>query len=447
MSKIGLIIKREYTTRVRKKSFIVMTLLTPLLFSLIILIPTALANTENQNHKVVVVDETHSFCGSLTNSATVNYDFGYCNFKIDEVRKIFMDSAKVTVMYVPPFQNVQQITLYSKADPGDVVISAIQFQMNNILERSKMKAENLDQTLIDKVKTSIDVKNVVNNEVTNSKYNLVLAFGCAILIYFFIFLYSVQVMRGVMEEKINRIVEVIISSVKPFQLMMGKVIGVGLVGLTQFVLWIVLAFGAYSVASQYVQKQAVNPNNFAQEQTMKKGTPQDETAANMQAMQSPMARNQEMVTAFNSVDTNLRNTNWGLIIVCFLFYFLGGYLLYSALFAAVGSAVDQETDTQQFMLPVTAPLILSYIVMINIVRDPHSTLAFWFSVIPLTSPISMMARIPFGVPWWQVAISMASLIGGIFFAVWFAGRIYRVGLLMYGKKVTYKELGKWLFYK
>lgn len=446
MSKIGLIIKREYTTRVRKKSFIVMTLLTPLLTSLVFLIPTVLANTESQNHKVVVVDESQSFCGKLVNSATVKYDFGYCNFHIDEVRKIFMDSSKVTVMYIPASENLAQITLYSKADPGDIVISAIQFQMNNIIERSKMKAENLDQTLIDKVKTSIAVKNVVNNQVTNSTYNLVLGFACAILIYFFIFLYSVQVMRGVMEEKINRIVEVIISSVKPFQLMMGKVVGVGLVGLTQFALWIVLGFGAYSVASQYVQKQAVNPDNFRQEQTIKKGTPESASAA-MVNMNNPMGRNQEMVSAFNSIDDNLRNTNWGLILVCFLFYFLGGYLLYSALFAAVGSAVDQETDTQQFMLPITAPLILSYIVMINIIRDPHSSMAFWFSIIPLTSPISMMARIPFGVPIWQVGLSMALLIAGIFGTVWLAGRIYRVGLLMYGKKITYKELGKWLFYK
>ncbi len=448
MSKIGLIIKREYTTRVRKKSFIVMTLLTPILSSLVILIPTVLANSENQNHKVVVVDATHSFCGQLTNTSTVNYDYGYCNFKIDQVRKIFIDSSKVTVMYIPPSEQLAQIELYSKADPGDIVISAIQFQMNNIIERAKMKAENLDQSMIDKVKTSIGVKNVVNNEVANSTYNLALGFGCAILIYFFIFLYSVQVMRGVMEEKINRIVEVIISSVKPFQLMMGKVIGVGLVGLTQFVAWTVLAFCAYTFAAQYVQKQAVNPDNYKQEQTMKKGVPgQDGSMSSTTAMASPTARNQAMVSAFTSIDDNLRNTNWTLIIICFLFYFLCGYLLYSALFAAIGSAVDQETDTQQFMLPVTAPLILSYIVMINIIRDPHSTMAFWFSIIPLTSPISMMARIPFGVPVWQVALSMGLLIAGIFGTIWLAGRIYRVGLLMYGKKVTYKELGKWLFYK
>jgi ABC-2 type transport system permease protein len=443
MSKIGLIIKREYTTRIRKKSFIVMTLLAPIIMAIVVAIPTALDNSKNTHRHVVVVDATHSFCGILTNSSTVSYDYTYCNFNKDGVRKMFMDSSAVTVMYIPPSQQVSQIELYSKVDPGDEVISAIQFQMNNIVERAKMKAENLDQSMIDAVKTSIGVKNVVNNAITNTGYNLALAFACSILIYFFIFLYSVQVMRGVMEEKISRIVEIIISSVRPFQLMMGKVIGVGLIGLTQFVAWIVLGYCAITVESRLAQTQAVNPDNYTQAQTVKKGMPvQEDAARNM-----PMSKNAAVATAIMSISDNLANTNWTLVICCFLFYFLGGYLLYSSLFAAIGSAVDQETDTQQFMLPVTAPLILSYLVMFNIVRDPHSQMAFWFSIFPLTSPIAMMARIPFGISIWELMLSMGLLIAGIFFTIWLAGRIYRVGLLMYGKKVTYKEIGKWLFYK
>jgi ABC-2 type transport system permease protein len=354
-----------------------------------------------------------------------------------------MDSSLVTVMYIPPSQQVSQIELYSKIDPGDEVISAIQFQMNNIVERAKMKAENLDQSMIDAVKTSIGVKNVVNNAITNTGYNLALALACSILIYFFIFLYSVQVMRGVMEEKISRIVEIIISSVRPFQLMMGKVIGVGLIGLTQFVAWIILGYCAITIESRFAQTQAVNPDNYTQAQTLKKGMPVQEDAARTM----PMSKNAAVATAIMSVSDNLANTNWTLVLCCFLFYFLGGYLLYSSLFAAIGSAVDQETDTQQFMLPVTAPLILSYLVMFNIVRDPHSQMAFWFSIFPLTSPIAMMARIPFGISVWELMLSMGLLIAGIFFTVWLAGRIYRVGLLMYGKKVNYKEIGKWLFYK
>ncbi len=445
MSKIGLIIKREYLSRVKKKSFIVMTLLTPILGALIVLIPTALSNSKNQNHHVVVVDETKSFCAVLTSTPTVNYDFGYCNFNKDQVLKIFADSAKVTVMYIPPTQDVKQIELHSKADPGEEVISDIEVQMNSIIMSGKMKALNLDQNMIKQINTTIGVLNVVDNKTTNSDYNLGLAFCCSILIYFFIFLYSVQVMRGVMEEKVSRIVEVIISSVKPFQLMMGKVIGVGLVGLTQFVAWLILGYFAFSIESKYAQSQITNPANYNAQQTMKTGMPtQDANTAQMSQVTAPKSA---FVTGFMGIYKNLSDTNWLLILPCFLFYFLAGYVLYSALFAAIGSAVDQETDSQQFMLPVTAPLILSYLVMFNIVRDPHSSMAFWFSIFPLTSPIAMMARIPFGISVWELALSMILLIASILGTVWLAGRIYRVGLLMYGKKVTYKELGKWLFYK
>jgi len=306
-----------------------------------------------------------------------------------------------------------------------------------------MKAENLDQSTIDKVKSNIKVKDIVNNKVTNTDYNAGLGYACSLLIYMFIFLYSVQVMRGVMEEKINRIVEVIISSVRPFQLMMGKVIGVGLVGLTQFLIWIILGFGVYHTSSAYFQSQEINPKNAAITQTYKTGMPVQNDNLNA----AGKIQKKDLSGAFDSLDNMLRSTDWILVIGGFLFYFLGGYVLYSALFAAVGSAVDQETETQQFMLPVTAPLILSIVVMGSIITNPHSSLAVWFSIIPFTSPIAMMARIPFGIPMWQLGLSMVLLIASIFGTVWLAGRIYRVGLLMYGKKVTYKELGKWLFYK
>jgi len=250
-------------------------------------------------------------------------------------------------------------------------------------------------------------------------------------------------MRGVMEEKINRIVEVIISSVRPFQLMMGKVIGVGLVGLTQFLIWVILGFGVYQAGSSYFQGQMINPQNATTSQTYKTGMPvQNDKVATPQNVPG-----KDPLAAFGGLDNMLRATNWVLVIGGFLFYFLGGYVLYSALFAAVGSAVDQETETQQFMLPVTAPLILSIIVMQSIITNPHSSVAICFSIIPFTSPIAMMARIPFGIPVWQLVLSMTILVASIFGTVWLAGRIYRVGLLMYGKKITYKELGKWLFYK
>lgn len=443
MSKISLIIQREYTTRVRKKSFLVISILGPILFAGLIFIPALLDSTKNENQRVVVVDETKSLCGILESNATVHYDYGYCNIDVAAVKKIFADSAHVSVLYIPKTEQIIQVQLYSKDDPGIDVVSAIEYQLNNILERAKMKENNLDQKTIDAVKSNVQVQDIVNNQETNAGYNMALGYAASFLIYLFIFMYSVQVMRGVMEEKINRIVEVIISSVRPFQLMMGKVIGVGLVGFTQFLIWVILGFGVYYSGSSYFQSQEINPKNAQVEQTYKKGMPVQNDNSNASAK----IEKKDIAGAFDSVDNMLRSTNWILIIGGFLFYFLGGYILYSALFAAIGSAIDQETETQQFMLPVTAPLILSIVVMGSIITNPHSGVAVWFSIIPFTSPIAMMARLPFGIPIWQLIVSMILLVASIFGTVWLAGRIYRIGLLMYGKKVTYKELGKWLFYK
>jgi ABC-2 type transport system permease protein len=445
MSKIGLIIKREYSTRVRKKSFLVLTLIGPLLFAGLIFAPMIIANSSKTARRVVVVDATHSFCGIIPNTESANYDYGYCNFNIDQVRNIFMDSSDVSVLFIPTkVEQDNKVMLYSKTDPDMAVISGIELSMNGILEKSKMKAQNLDPTVIEAVKTSIDVQNTVNNKVTDSVYNFILGYASSFLIYMFIFLYSMQVMRGVMEEKISRIVEIIISSVKPFELMMGKVIGVCLVGLTQFLIWVIISVTVVSVGSGFIQKQQINPNNARVEQTMKQGATQQEK----QIMQSIKNNSKsDAISKGASIIENLDRTNWPLVIGCFIFYFLCGYLLYSSLFAAIGSAVDAETETQQFILPVTAPLILSLIIMQSIIQDPQSSLAVWFSIIPFTSPIAMMARIPFGLPVWQLLLSMALLIITIFGTIWLASRIYRIGLLMYGKKVSYKELGKWLFYK
>ncbi|HTA81873.1 MAG TPA: ABC transporter permease [Bacteroidia bacterium] len=449
MSKIGLIIKREYTTRVRKKSFLVMTILGPLLFSALIFAPIILANTKSEKHKVVVVDGSQLFCGdnSFKNSKNIQYDFSYCGADSIAVKNTYKDSEHVSVLIIP--SNIirgNEAFLHSKVDPGDDVTSDIENQMGSAITRSKLHTQNLPDNLIEQVQTTIKVSNSVNNEHSNTDINMVLGYVASFLIYMFIFIYSVQVMRGVMEEKVSRIVEVIISSVKPFQLMMGKVIGVGLIGFTQFIIWIVMSFTVFTIGSNYLQGQLATPNgsNSSIEQTMKKGMPQQQA---VQMMTHVNATQSKAANKLNEIDDDLRSINWPLVVGMFIFYFLGGYLLYSSLFAAIGSAVDQETDTQQFMLPVTAPLILSIVIMQNIIRDPHSSLAFWFSIIPFTSPIAMMARIPFGINPWELFLSMGLLIASIFGTIWLAGRIYRVGLLMYGKKVTYKELGKWLFYK
>ena len=236
-------------------------------------------------------------------------------------------------------------------------------------------------------------------------------------------------MRGVIEEKTNRIIEVLISSVKPFELMMGKIIGIAFVGLTQFLLWIILSFAITNFASNYLENSKLDTKNIAHQ------------------LEDKSINHVDNSKVTETIQQNLAAINFPLILSCFIFYFLGGYLFYSSLFAAVGSAVDNETDTQQFILPITIPLIFAFIVAQSVIGDPNSQLAYWCSFIPFTSPIVMMVRISFGVPWYELAISMILLIAGFILSTYLAGRIYRVGILMYGKKPTYKEIRKWIFYK
>ena len=261
---------------------------------------------------------------------------------------------------------------------------------------------------------------------------------CAFLIYISVFVYGTQVMRGVTEEKTSRIVEVIISSVKPYQLMMGKIIGVALVGLTQFILWILLTI-LLTTAAGYAFKDKIGDNPQAKMEEVQKKMPSSAmgTATASAGAENPVT---QVLSAVSSL-------NIPYIIACFLFFYLGGYLFYSALFGAVGAAVDNDADTQQFMLPITMPIVFSFIFAQMALRDPDGSLAFWTSIIPFTSPIVMMVRIPFGVPAWELALSMVLLVLGFMGTIWLASRIYRVGILMYGKKVSYKELGKWIFYK
>ena len=304
--------------------------------------------------------------------------------------------------------------------------------MERDLQRMKLEAKGIDLDVIESAKTYISLSTLIlgedgTEEEGNAERSMGLGFIGGILIYMFIFLYGVQVLRGVIEEKTSRIVEVIISSVKPVQLMMGKIVGIAAVGLTQFVLWVVFTLILVSVAQGLFLPDNLDPEMIAQ------GSP---------AMQ--MSDSEEL--AMGMMDT-IANINFPLIIGMFLFYFMGGYLLYASLFASVGAAVDSEADTQQFMMPITIPLILSFVVGSSIIENPDGAVAFWFSMIPLTSPVVMMIRIPFGVPVHELIMSMSFLILGFLGTNWLAARIYRVGILMYGKKVNYAEILKWLRYK
>ena len=432
MHKIWLIVQREYLTRVRKKSFIVMTLVAPLLMAALMIVPIWLTTISDDSETIEVLDESGLFAGKFQNEGDLR--FRPITGSVEDAKKRVMETDHTALLYIPKLNldNPEGIKLFSQENTSLNTKFGLEKMLKREIEEQKFARSGVDKAVLDQIKTdvSIGTVNLSGGDEKSSNAAVTSAAGYigAILIYMFIFIYGVQIMRGVIEEKTNRIVEVVISSVKPFQLMMGKILGIAAVGLTQFLLWIMLSTAVVSLVSS---KFKVDRFSDAQiEQTMK--TTQD--AGQAKEMN-------EMLSAVN-------NLNLPLLLGAFLFYFLGGYLLYGALFGAIGSAVDNETDTQQFMFPITIPLIMSFIVAQTVImKNPDGPVAFWMSIIPFTSPISMMLRLPFGVPTWQLLLSMALLIIGFVFTVWVAGRIYRVGILMYGKKVNYRELSKWLFYK
>ncbi len=442
MNKILLILQREYITRVKKKSFILMTLLGPILMAGIAIVPILIAKySDDKINKIMVIDQRPEiFTTILPSSETVL--FINSKISLDSAKKAFDPEKFYGILYLQDdmVKNPGGAMLFTEKQANLSVTNYIENSLEKQIEQDKLKSEGIDQKTLSSIETNVNLKTLsLKGEENSAELATIVGFICGFLIYLFIFLYGVQVMRGVIEEKTNRIVEVIISSVRPFELMMGKIIGIALVGLTQFLLWIVLTLTITTIASKVI----IDPKTDAKvvAQTMKSNNLDQHALKELGA--TPKIKEDAMSKLFSQ----LSSINFPLIISCFFIYFLGGYLLYSALFAAIGAAVDNETETQQFMLPVTIPLILAFIVAQSIVQNPDSQLGFWFSIIPLTSPVVMMVRIAFGVPPWELALSIGLLIAGFIGATWLAGRIYRTGILLYGKKVNYKELAKWLFYK
>ncbi len=444
MNKIFLIIKREYLTRVKKKSFIIMTILGPLLMSGIMIVPVWMSMQKPDKQNIQVIDETYLFKGSIPEREFI--DFNYTDLTIEKARENFYNSDNDGILYIPHniLEGGKTVKIFFKKQLGIATEEYVRNAIGKIIYNAILHHNKVDMNAIKDAEENSKLRVITEkleatgmSKKTNTGLLMALGLGGGVLIYMFIFLYGVQVMRGVMEEKTSRIVEVILSSVKPFQLMMGKIIGVAFVGLTQFILWVILTLTLYSIATVTILKNIDMKQIQQQEQVIKVGADLD--YMNMKKIDKPNVVT-EVWNDFKSVDMIT-------IFFCFLFYFLAGYLMYSALFAAVGAAVDNEADTQQFMLPITIPLILSFIVAQSIMKDPESSMAFWFSIIPLTSPIVMMVRLPFGVPGWELVLSMVLLVLGFIFTTWLAARIYRTGILMYGKKITWKELGKWIFYK
>jgi ABC-2 type transport system permease protein len=444
MSKIFLIIQREYLTRVKKKSFIIMTILGPLLLAGIMIVPIWLSMQKPSQQKIQVVDDSYLFRDLIPEKEFI--DFNYPEMSLEKAQEDFYMSDFDAILYIPHniLEGGRTIKFFYKKQLGIATEQYIASTVSKMMYNVVLAKNKVDLSLIKEaeINSKFDViteklEATGKSKKTNTGLYMAIGLGAAVLIYIFIFLYGVQVMRGVMEEKTNRIVEVILSSVKPFELMMGKIVGVALVGLTQFLLWVVLTTTLYSIAGITILKDIDIKQIQQKEEVIKVGANLD--YANMKKIEQPNVVT-EIWNDFKGVDIVS-------ILFCFLFYFLAGYLMYSALFAAVGAAVDNEADTQQFMMPITIPLVFSFVIAQTVMQDPESSMAFWFSIIPLTSPIVMMVRLPFGVPAWELALSMGLLVLGFVFTTWLAARIYRTGILMYGKKVTWKELGKWLFYK
>lgn len=431
MGKIGIIIQREYFSRVKKKSFIIMTVLGPVLMAAIMIVPLWIAMQDKTVQRIQVIDDSGLFQNLLQSDEYNQFDFTPIN--IFTAKENFYSTDYNVILYIPPsiIKGNYNVQLFYKKQPGVSTEMFIRSQLEERITDMKLFANKIDVELIKKTKTKI---NLSTNKIeedgkstqTSTAVNMFIGFVGAILIYIFIFLYGVQVMRGVIEEKTNRIVEVIISSVRPFQLMMGKIVGIALVGLTQFLLWTILTFTIYTVT--YTVFLGKIDNNIEQIEKIKQS----------QLEKGPFNAPEEIKKMDSSeviqIMRGLKQIDFVALFLCFVFYFIAGYLLYGALFAAIGSAVDNEADTQQFMLPVTVPLILSFVVAQSIMQNPEGSLSFWFSVIPFTSPVVMMVRLPLGVPVWQLATSMILLAAGFIATTWLAGKIYRTGILMYGKK-------------
>ncbi len=451
MNKTILIIQREYLTKVKKKSFLIMTILGPIIFGGLIVGVTLLAASDTTHHHVLLADDL----GYLLEDEILTYQqAGVDRPRFHNTDKITFDFRKGTVdpkeelasgIYTAVVQlsavsyTDGKVEMFAEKTPSMSVQNRIARDIEDAMELYRAKKNNITIEAYKSIRQSVDI-NVIKpsagdkEDLTSVK--AMIGFAFAIVIYIFIFFYGMQVMRGVMEEKSSRIVEVIISSVKPFQLMMGKIIGIGLVGLTQFLIWVGLTaaisvFGVGAMQKQLLEKQKEQLAMI------------DSTGAIQAQNMSDDSDVGEMQTELLAV---LTEVNWADMIVSFLLFFVCGYMLYGSLFAAIGASVDNETDTQQFMMPVTLPLIFGYVVSTMMIENPESSIGHIFAIVPLTSPIVMMVKTAIGVSIGLKLLSITVLVSSIFFFVWLAGKIYRVGILMHGKKSSYKELWKWIRY-
>lgn len=438
MNKILLIIQREYITRVLKKSFWISSLLAPVLITAIYAIPIWLAMKDKEVKRVEILD----LSGLWKKSDLVDKEvaFVFTSGKEQELKMAFASKGFDAFVAIPEdvLVNPKGVHIYSAKNIGMSLKESVEKLIQNKVRQELLLKAGISSQIYESTQVDIDSKTItVSNDgketSSSSGGAMILAGIMGFVLYFTLLLYGSQVMNGVIEEKSSRIIEVIISSVKPYQLLLGKIIGVGLVGLTQFLLWIFLTIGLTQITGKFYGEKV--KNNLTQIQKVDS------------EKQSKVITKSDEGSPMSEVTKVLESTNIPMIIAAFLFYFFVGYMLYSSLFAAIGSAVESATEAQQFTFIVMIPIILSFLMAQYTIQDPDSNIAFWASMIPFTSPINMMVRLPYGVPGWELILSMTLLVLGFLGCSWVSARIYRVGILMYGKKVTWKELGKWLFYK
>lgn len=435
MNKIWIIIKREYSTRVRNKTFLLSTFLLPVAMVALIVGGTYLSLKGKDKHKIAVSDPNGFFKDVLQGEKSLTFEFP------SGVDSLNYQSKGYTDLLIVPKWDGKTAMKYDIRSPKQLGLSArgdVEDKINDAIDKMILRQNGVSTARLDSLRKAApkaEVNELTDNgeksKVTSSGLSYGIGFGSGMLIYIMMFIYGAQVMRGVMEEKTNRIAEVVVSSVKPFQLMMGKIIGIGGVGLTQFLLWLILIFGLGAIANTFISHETLQ-----QVQEMQQSTPMGGGGISKSAETS------------QNIMATLNSANWFKIIPFFLFYFLGGYLFYASLFASVGCMVNEDPqDAQSLMLPIMMPIILGFIIMQGAIQNPNSSMAVWGSIIPFTSPIVMMARIPSDPPLWQIILSMALLTGGFIGTGWMAGKIYRTGILMYGKKGTWKQMIKWVFAK
>jgi ABC-2 type transport system permease protein len=441
MNKTLLIIQREYLSRVKKRSFLIATFLVPLLFVGVYGIAIYAFISSDEIKKVQVLDESGLFLNKFSEEKSNNYVFE--KKPLEEAKMKFKDSGFDALVFIPKniVEKPEGLMMFAEKTVNAALKSNVENIVQGEVRNLKLKKLGIDVKIIDDNKVNVSANTYSLNDNSGKEKSSSTGAAAAIggiigfLLYFTIIISGSQVMSGVIEEKSSRIIEVMISSVKPIQLMIGKIVGIGLVSLTQFILWMLLFGILTGVAGSIIASKT--QDKIQKQVTVGMSKDQVKMIESQVKAENPM----------NQLDKVTESMSIPKLIFCFFFFYLGGYLLYSSLYAAVGSSVETIQEAQQFSLPITLPIIVSFMLAQGVIKDPDSSLAFWASIIPFSSPINMMMRLPFGVPTWELVLSMVLLILGFLFTTWLASRIYRIGILMNGKKPSWKEISKWVFYK